>query len=42
MKNMVRQAALGCCLVAACLSLDGCFYAPRGGGWCYHHPYRCR
>ncbi len=30
-------------LLALSIPLAGCVVeAPRGPGWCYYHPYRCR
>ena len=42
MKSIARRLGLGLALLAASVSLSGCFYGPPGGGWCYYHPYRCR
>lgn len=42
MNDIARKIMLGCCLLAASLSLSGCVYPPPGPGWCYYHPYRCR
>jgi hypothetical protein len=31
-------------LLAVAFGVSACVVAPvrGGGGWCYHHPYRCR
>jgi hypothetical protein len=28
-------------LLAGCVVAPAPYYAYRGGGWCYWHPYRC-